>query len=694
MNLNADPELLAGFFDETRDMLATVGDLLVQLERAPGDRQIIEAIFRPVHSIKGNAAFFGFLRGKSLAHRLENLLDALRKGRLAVDQGVITILLSGVDALHGVFERLRSGGPEIADEAALAALIESIAAQEARAGAAAGGAPDWNRVRHDLTLAEAAMAGLGEGPQAAVASLIRHLRALAPGAGKTHDGPPLPVGGPLAALARLLDPPLEGQLAAAAAAEVLAGLEQLAALAADEAARSLVAEMIDGYRTFTEAMGFEGLLRDFLRERLARAAGMPGFASTAPVPAAEAVPVEAAGSAAARPAQPQGKSMRVSEDRIDTFLHYVGELLVIGDMFDHLQGRLRGADPITLQRDFRRANETFASLSNKLQQAIMTIRKVPLRALLQKVPRIIRDTAVVKGKDVLVEVVGEEVEADKSLLDLLDAPITHMSRNAVDHGIETPERRLAAGKPGQGRVTVSAVETSQSIVLTISDDGAGLNLERIRAKAEQLGIIAPGAVLGEQDVVACIFAPGLSTADQITDISGRGVGMDVVKRSIEDAGGTIQISTSPGQGSSFVLTLPKRVTTQILPGYLVRLAGHLYVLPLDRVRETFRLREDEITSVAGRGRCLVRHGEVVPLVTLADVLALWRPEPPKRATVVTVECRRRRLAVVVDEVIGVQKVVIRRIQGLPAETPLIAGGTLMGDGSVALILDPDHLRGD
>ena len=702
-NLSADKELLAGFFDETRDQLSTISDQIVSLEANPESIPTIEAIFRTAHSIKGNAAFFGFLRAKGLAHRLENLLDALRKGKLKADRAVCSTLLEGFDRLSAIFERVRGGGLEVTDQPDYDAMLDRIGIQEARVEGATKEV-DWDGVRKDMDLAEAAFTLLPDDVRASVQPLLRHLRVLDPGGQARHEQAVVLTSGPLAELEALLGPVFEGQLDPDKSLRVKALLEEVTAAATCDISKALAIEMLDGFNTFYEAMGFDPMLREFLRERLTKVPSLPGFAALLPPPVAE-VPKEEVHAKAddvgkAAGGANSGKTMRVSESKIDTFLHYVGELLVVGDMFDHLQGRATSIADATrpqshrLARDLRRANETFGELSNKLQQAIMGIRKVPIRPLLQKVPRIVRDAAQAKEKECTVVLEGEDVDIDKSLVDLLDAPLTHMSRNAADHGVEKPDERERAGKNRAGTILVRAVETSSSIVLTIEDDGGGMNLERIRQKAEQMGILTPGAVMTDQDIMTCIFAPGLSTAETVTDISGRGVGMDVVKRAIEDAGGQIQIWTEKGRGTRFTITLPKRVTTQILPGYLLRLRGQLFVVPLERVRETFRITGEEITSVAGRGQCLMRHGDVLPLLGLADALGLDAREDHSRRTVVTLDSRRRRVAVEVDQVVGVQKVVIRDIIGLPTTNALLAGGALMGDGSVALILNVDALIGE
>lgn len=384
--------------------------------------------------------------------------------------------------------------------------------------------------------------------------------------------------------------------------------------------------------------------------------------------------------------------MRVSEAHIDNFLSFVGELVVIGDMLGHLQRQL--SDGVTNAKyvaNFRRINETFTSLSLDLQRSIMSIRRVPVGNLLSRGPRIVRDVAKNSGKDIHVVVEGGDVEVDKSLIDLLDAPLTHMVRNAADHGIESPEVRKQAGKPAQGTVHVSVRETDTDLLLEVVDDGAGIDREAIRSKAESMDLVRPGEPLNDEALVALLFSSGVSTAKTVTDVSGRGVGMDVVKRAIEEAGGLISVDTEPGKGSTFSVRLPKSVTTQILDGFIVEVCEQCYVLPMNRIRETVKVRPDEITTVTGKGRCIKRHGDILPVVDLREALHLPARNGADYSLMVTAEAHRRQFAVVVDGVRGVQQIVVRSLEGLEQGMDMLAGGALLGDGSVALIIDADTL---
>jgi len=730
--IRIDPELFAGFLEESEEYLLNLDSLLLQLETDPHNQSLIEAIFRPVHSLKGNAAFFAMMAVKELAHTMESLLDAMRKGRIAASHSVIDTLLAGLDELKAAFSRARAGDPEVADRPAFDALLARINATitEQADAAVSDAAPDWQQMHKCCQVLQAEVGAANDIAQQALAQL----RALiapwlpTPSAAAAADSEPggsaaatvATAADPVNALLQLLAEEFDDVLDDDRCRQVQALLLQLQARTDATALAELVAEIIDGYETLINISGFDLLLREFMLDKLAALPELPALPAPVAAPAAAAItaaataapPGGASEAAAATPAventaagkPPAGserpgagserKTMRVAESNIDTFLHYVGELVVVGDMFNHLQERLiQLPGALDIKRDFRRGNETFAELSSQLQHAIMAIRRVPVSPVLQKMPRLIRDVATQKGKNIVVELEGEDTLIDKSLLELLDAPLAHMCRNAADHGIEKPAQRRQQGKSDDGHVVISVNETRSSLLITVSDDGAGLDLPRLRAKAESLGIIAPGSAINEEQIINLLFSSGVSTAETVTDISGRGVGMDVVKRSIEEAGGSISVHTESGKGSRFELRLPKGVTTQIMPGYLVRVLDNSYVLPLDRIQETFSIDNDAITRFSGMGECIIRHGKTLPLACLRRVL-FKQPSrnDAKGAVVVSVTSNRRTVALLVDSVIGVQKVVVRSLEGLPSDCPIISGGALMGDGSVALILNADGLE--
>ncbi|MCA9782861.1 MAG: chemotaxis protein CheA [Candidatus Cloacimonetes bacterium] len=693
-NLSVDQELLVEFIDESSDTLSSLDALFIELEQTPGDTQIVNAIFRPVHSIKGNSAFFGFSNIKSLAHEMETILDLVRKNRLMADQQVTSVLLEGVDTLKSMFEQVRGGGAEVGDAESFAQLLSRV-----RELAIPSGSEDaLGSVMHLLQ----GLLGTLEGKDPNLATTLQEalttLGTLVEG-----DGSGLPDEG--RQLLKLLKDAENGMLDENTGSRALSLLEALKGLAESELAQATMADCLDTWQTITGAMGYDPLLRDLLLEKLTPLENGKHFrpsptpSSSAPTNAGSSAPGTDAGAPAEsrQGAMDSQKTMRVNEAHIDTFLAYVGELLVVGDMFEHLEKRLSDVSvDRRLVTDFRRANETFDGLSKDLQKSIMSIRKVSLKSLFQKVPRLVRDVAQKSGKQIDVVLIGESVEVDKSLIDLLDAPLTHMVRNAADHGIESPETREQQGKNPNGSLRVEARLTDTHLVFSVSDDGAGLNLDGIRRKAESLGLIREGAPMGEQDVIRLLFSSGVSTAREVTDVSGRGVGMDVVKRQIEDAGGRIKVDSTPGQGSRFLIELPQSVTTQILNGYLIRVNGQTYILPMERIQETSTHHPEQVHRMLGRTDFVRQHEKMTPLIQMRDMLdsGRWSGSGLGEQTLVTVESRGRSMALCVDDVLGVQQVVHRRIEGLPSDAPIIAGGALMGDGSVALIIDIDRLYED
>jgi two-component system chemotaxis sensor kinase CheA len=695
-----DREALIEFLDDSLEGLDSVGNLLVQLEKKPDDLVLVNSIFRPVHSIKGSAAFFGFGNIQKLAHELETILDMLRKQTLAISPGLTEVLLAGVDGLREMFGRVRQDRPEVEDESAFLELIEHVKTAVRKPAPESVAATLWANL---IAKVDSLMIRIDKKDRHLVTELegvLSAIRTLAP-----RPAAPAAAHVPPAAerLRRKLGTPFEGRLPDDESREVLAWLEELRECPGDAQARADIQELVDAWHVVMNSpVKFDDLLRGMIVAKIEAMIERSAWTAPAPVPAApaaapasaarESAQAEAPAEAAAG-AAPAAKTMRVSEEYIDAFLEHVGELLVVGDMFNHVERRLAAldlADDLAVQ--FRRVNETFATLSGNLQKRIMHIRKVPVKNLLQKVPRLVRDIAVKAGKDIAVALEGGEVEVDKSLTDLLDAPLTHMVRNAADHGIEPPDARAAAGKDPKGRIRVAVEETDAFIVLTVQDDGRGLNHEAIRAKAAALGLIAPNADLREEDIVEFIFQPGVSTAEKVTDVSGRGVGMDVVKRMIDESGGAIHVSSEPGRGSTFQLQLPKSVTTQIMSGFIVRVAGQAFVLPMEKVAEAAKVEREHIRSIEGKGRCVVRHGNVLPLFTLAGLLGL--PETAgagEYELVVTLTLRKKRVGLVIDDVLGVQQVVLRSIEGVAMSADHVSGGALMGDGSIALVLDPEAL---
>lgn len=416
-----------------------------------------------------------------------------------------------------------------------------------------------------------------------------------------------------------------------------------------------------------------------------KAPGAPAAAPAAASEAPKAAPTVAKAAAAPRP-DSESSSIRVSVEKIDSLINLVGELVITQAMLSQLSEDL---DPA----HFERLQQALAQLEHNtrdLQESVMSIRMLPISFIFSRFPRLVHDTSARLGKQVELILQGEHTELDKSVIEKLSDPLTHIVRNSIDHGIETPAERLAAGKPAQGSVKLAASHQGGSVVVEISDDGRGLSRERILAKAREKGLPVHDG-MSDGEVWQLIFMPGFSTAEAVTELSGRGVGMDVVRRNIQAMGGRIDIDSAPGMGTRMSIRLP--LTLAILDGLIVAVEQVNYVVPLTYIVESLQARADDVRGLAGEESTVIRvRGEYLPLFSLNQLLRIGaEPMPPEQGIVVILESEGKSFALQVDELVGQQQVVIKSLEQNFRRIDGIAGATIMGDGSVALILDVDAL---
>lgn len=599
LSLDIDFEIVIGFLDETSDMLAEINQQFIEWEQNPGNLEIVNSIFRPFHSIKGSAPFFGLHKLKTLAHEMESVLALARKGNLHVTPEAINTLLSGLDEINLIVSRVRNRKAEIEDNSIFDSLVEKIKNLSTEASSS------WDDLFGRLTDLKTR---LGE----------------------------------------------------------------------NEEVKNAINIAIDSIDKISKNFKTNEVSNEKQKENLEKieekSLSSPQDNSTA------------------KNAENSAKTMRIKEERLDVFLSYVGELLTVGEMLNQIQRTMAlMSTNDKLAYDLQRCLESFHNLSQELQTAIMEIRKVSIKSLTQKVPRLIRDIAAANEKSIEVKITGEEIEIDKSLLELLDAPLTHMARNAADHGIESPEIRKAAGKNPAGKIALSIVESEKFIELYIEDDGAGLNYPAIQKKAEALGLITAGQNLTEKELIDFMFMAGVSTAQKVTDVSGRGVGMDAVKKKIESSGGVISVKTTQGKGTLFGIKVKKSVTTEIISGFIVKADTTCYVIPLDRINDTFKRQEEDVTHILDTDDCISRNGEILPLLTLSKLLGKNQNQLEENQPVVTLCSGETKIALAVDEIVGISKFVLKPIDLVGVETNLLQGGALMGDGTVALVLNTDRL---
>ena len=389
--------------------------------------------------------------------------------------------------------------------------------------------------------------------------------------------------------------------------------------------------------------------------------------------------------ARAKAANSESSSIRVGVEKVDQIITLGGELVITQSLLAQIAGQL---DPVLHER-LHNGVALLERNTRELQEAAMSIRMMPISFVFSRFPRVVRDLAGKLGKSVNLVTQGEHTELDKGLIEKLADPLTHLVRNSLDHGLESPEARLAKGKPETGTITLSAFHQGGAITIRVADDGAGLNRERILAKARSVGMNVHDG-LADADVWSLIFEPGFSTAEQVTDVSGRGVGMDVVRRNIEGLGGRIEIDTQPDQGTAVTIRLP--LTLAILDGMTVRVGNEVYVIPLAFIVESLQPRREAINTIAGRGRVIHVRDDYLPLVTLGEV---FRTDDclrdPEAGLVIILESAGGRAALLVDDLLGQQQVVIKSLEANYRKVPGVSGATIMGDGRVALILDVETL---
>ncbi len=406
-----------------------------------------------------------------------------------------------------------------------------------------------------------------------------------------------------------------------------------------------------------------------------------------------AAPGKAAPSGGKPAAEASGKTLRVAEEKVDNFMSFVGELIITGEVFAYIQKKLEQYPEVRqVAQEFKNANLSFGELSTNLQKSLMEVRRVPLKSVLQKLHRIVRDTSAALGKKIEFEIEGEDVQIDKSLLEGLESPLVHMVRNSVDHGVETPEERSQVGKPETGHVRIKAAATEEQFTLAIIDDGKGLDVDAIKNKAVSRGILTEEGArnMPDKDAFRLVFNAGLSTAKVVTDVSGRGVGMDVVLSNITKMNGNISIDSQLGKGSTFTIMLPMTVTLTVIDGLVARIGDQFYIIPLSDVRESVKPSEDQVHIIKGSQEVLNVRGELHPIVRLNQILEIYSGnvfEHITEATAVLVQGKRgKSAAFLVDELIGQQSVVVKDLGKEFENIRCLSGGSILGDGRIGLVL--------
>lgn len=691
------------FFEEAGENLDQMEQMLLNLNLETADDEALNGIFRCAHSVKGGAATFGFSDVAELTHQMESLLDKLRRHELQPNPLMVDVLLESADASRLLLARHQTG--DTSDPPSTAGLVQRISEL------AAGGMP-------------------------MMADPVVEAAPVAPPVPVPVAPPAAPAASPVASAApkvpqsRLLEVrlgPLERTEQADGVKDLfrdIVGLGRIAEVASDKPeirvfkvrTSSANEELLDLFvfhvsreqvqiQQLPEEEGIVGWLDLEDPPADAPVAPAPGYGffenapggfNTTPTPtpapkAATPAPVATrpagGGSAAAsaHAAQPEAATIRVAISKVDQLINLVGELVITQAM---LAQNSQALDPAVNQQLLAGLADLDRN-TRDLQESVMSIRMIPMSIVFSRFPRMLRDLASKLGKKVDFVTQGEATELDKGLVEKITDPLTHLVRNSCDHGIELPEDRVKAGKPETGTITLSAAHQGGSIVIEVRDDGRGLSREKILQKARERGLEVSDS-MSDPDVWQLIFAPGFSTAEVVTDVSGRGVGMDVVKKNIAALNGTVEIDSVFGQGMKVSVRLP--LTLAIMDGMSVGVGEEVYILPLSSVVESFQVKDDAVNTIAQGSRLVKVRDEYMPVIELEKVFQVPRHGSDKASDImVVVEAEGSRVALLVDELLGQQQVVVKNLETNYRKVPNVSGATILGDGQVALILDTSAL---
>jgi len=695
-------EILNLFFEESFEGLNAMESGLLTLEDAT-DKETINTIFRAAHSIKGGAGTFGFMEISGFTHSVETLLDEMRNGARGVTPDAVQVLLQSVDVIREMIQSAQAKQPIVMTGAnSLSGELARVLAQKgtpAAAGATAE-APGGHAPSAPPPPVETAVAA----PPAVAAAAP----ALSPPQPTKRENPP--TNGvlegwridfvPDPSLFKTCNDPMRifDELANLGPLEVSAHVDKVPSLSnldptqcfmswtltlrsATEHAR--VAEVFD-WVDASSKITYEPIYGDVAAIAAAAvkpAADVPQATAQRAVQRA-APPAEAPASPPAAKAGGESGSLRVATEKVDALINLVGELVITQSMLGRFAEKYEPEDVESLRRSLAQLTRN----TRELQESVMQIRMLPIGFSFNRFPRLVHDLSRKLGKKVELKLTGENTELDKTVLEKIGDPLVHLVRNALDHGLEAPAQRLAAGKSDTGTLELNAFHEGGSIIIEVKDDGAGLNKDRILAKARERGLVDQEANLSDDAIYNLIFVAGFSTAETISDVSGRGVGMDVVRRNINDLGGHVQIFSTTGKGSTIRIRLP--LTLAILEGQVLRVGKEIYVASLVSIIETVQSTRENLSCVAGRTELFRHRTDYLPIIRLHDLFGI---EPDSRdiadGLLVVLEAEGRRVAMLVDELLAQQQVVIKSLETNFKQVPGLAGATIHGDGTVALILD-------
>lgn len=642
------------FFEESVEGLDAMETGLLSLSEGRADADAINTIFRAAHSIKGGSATFGFSAVAKFTHVMETLLDEMRAEHIAPSETTVDVLLRSVDCLHSLLDAVKTNAPlDTARQEVLQGEMQRILDAK----------PDASVAASSIKSGDTGSATQAAAPSGWHISFRPHAHMLRTG----ND--------PLRLLREL------GTLGEAGVMADVSALPPFAEMNPEDC--YLRWEIILQGAAPHEAVAevFDWVDGDCDLDISAAAAAEPSAPAQVSA-SAETAQAEPPAKAERSAAAAESTSIRVGTDKVDALVNMVGELVITQSMLSQL------GEDFSMERIFKLRDGLVQLERNtrELQESVMRIRMMPISFCFSRIPRMVHDLSHKLGKKVEVKLSGEQTELDKTVLEKIGDPLVHLVRNSLDHGIETPQVRVAAGKPESGTLFLNAFHKGGNIVIEISDDGAGLNKDRILNKARERGLVKEDEALSDEKIYELIFLPGFSTADVVSDVSGRGVGMDVVRRNIKSLNGKIEIESQAGKGTTIRIRLP--LTLAILDGMSIAVNGQMFIIPLTFIAESLQPKAEDIQGIAGQGRVVCMRGDYVPVIALYELFDIPpKVTQPEQGILVLVEAEGKKIALFIDEIVGQHQVVLKSLESNYHKVDGIAGATIMGDGRVAMILD-------
>jgi two-component system chemotaxis sensor kinase CheA len=650
------------FLAEAREYLQGLNTALLELEHSPSDRELLQEMFRAAHSLKGMSATMGYQQLASLTHEMENVLDLLRQGMLQMNRTVANILFESLDILESLLGAIDEPDACVSQVNCLVGKLKSACTAEEHVPDEAVGSTENGALLLDEFEKEMLRTAAAGGERARYIEVVLDADCLLKSVRAYMVFKALEKYGHLVKS----NPPVheleEEQFDQSFQLLLLTKAE-------DEAIQNELAQIAEVATV---------ILRDLPENALDQLDKSSLVSRTEILPDAQSEDDKQNGNK--KNIRKTGeKTIRVETDKLDKLINLVGELVVN-------RTRVVELGKIDVAAELAAAVEHLDRITTDLQSAVMKLRMVPIKQVFDRFPRMVRDLSQEKGKKLNLKIMGEDTELDRSIVNQIGDPLVHLLRNSVDHGIEPPGVRVALGKPEEGTILLEAKHEGSFVLIRVSDDGSGINAGQLRKKAIEKGLISSAEAqrLSDEDAVRLIFRNGFSTAEQITDTSGRGVGMDAVKTVIESMSGTVDVKTVPGEGTQFFVRLP--LTLAIIKALLVEVAGETYAIPIESIRENLYVSPGDIKTIQGEKVINLRN-EVLPLVYLDEVLGVSSQNREEILSVVVVEAGERKIGLIVDVLLGQQEVVIKSLSKVVAGITGVAGATVLGNGNVALILD-------